>query len=102
MRPDKAETGVQWCKTVFVSLAAIDSVNNFGGLAFVRGFSDGMSQTESTAWVRGDCYPRHIDVVTRFPVFGNSLVASVDHCSGRVYLSVGLIFPEDRYLKTIY
>ena len=87
---------------MFVSLAVINSVNNFGGLAFVRGFSEGMSHTESTAWVRGDCYPRHVEVVTRSPLFGNSMAAFVDQWRGRAYLSVGLIFPEDRYLKTIY
>ncbi|XP_074622410.1 uncharacterized protein LOC141880775 [Acropora palmata] len=74
----------------------IDSVNNFGGLAFVRGFSEGMSHTESTAWVRGDCYPRHVVVVTRSPLFGNSMAALVDQWRGRAYLSIGLIFPEDR------
>ncbi|XP_067022083.1 uncharacterized protein [Acropora muricata] len=74
----------------------INSVNNFGGLAFVRGFSEGMSHTESTAWVRGDCYPRHVEVVTRSPLFGNSMAAFVDQWRGRAYLSVGLIFPEDR------
>jgi len=79
----------------------IDSVNNFEGLAFVRGFSEGISHTESTAWVRGDCYPRHVEVVTRFPVSGNSMAALVDQWKGRAYLSIGLIFPEDRYLKTI-
>ena len=102
MRPNKAETAVQWCNTVFVSLAAIDSVNNFGGLAFVGGFSEGMSRTESTAWVRGDCFPRHVEVVTKFPVSGNSMAAFVDQWRGRAYLSIGLIFPEDRYLKSTY
>ena len=87
---------------MFVSLAAIDSVNNFGGLAFVRGFSEGISHTESTAWVRGDCYPRHVEVVTRFPVSGNSMAVVVDQWRGRVNLSIGLIDPEDRYVKTIY
>ena len=102
MRPNKAEAAVQWCKTVSVSLAAIDSVNNFGSLAFVRGFSGGMSHTESTAWVRGDCHPRHVEVVTKFPVSGNSMAALVDQWRGRAYLSIGLIFPEDRYLKSTY
>ncbi|XP_067020800.1 uncharacterized protein [Acropora muricata] len=74
----------------------IDSVHNFGGLAFVRGFSEGISYTESTAWVRGDCYPRHVEVVTRFPLFGNSMVALVDQWRGRACLNIGLIFPEDR------
>ncbi|XP_067022084.1 uncharacterized protein [Acropora muricata] len=55
-----------------------------------------MSHTESTAWVRGDCYPRHVEVVTRSPLFGNSMAAFVDQWRGRAYLSVGLIFPEDR------
>ena len=87
---------------MFVSLAVIDSVDNFEGLAFVRGFSEGISHTESTAWVRGDCYPRHVEVVTRFPVSGNSMAAFVDQWRGRAYLSIGLIFPEDRYVKTTY
>ncbi|XP_044178990.1 uncharacterized protein LOC114974816 [Acropora millepora] len=75
---------------------AIDSFNNFGGLAFVRGFREGISRTESIAWVRGDYYPRHVEVVTKFPVSGNSMAAFVDQWRGRAYLSIGLIFPEDR------
>ena len=102
MWPNKAETTVQWCKTVFVSLAVTDSVNNFGGLAFVGGFSEGISHTESTAWVRGDWYPRHVEAVTKFPVSGNSMAAFVDQWRGRAYLNIGLIFPEDRYLKSTY
>jgi len=29
------------------------------------------------------------------------MAALVDQWKGRAYLSIGLIFPEDRYLKTI-
>ena len=98
----KTETAIQQCKTVFISLAVTDSVNNVGGRAFVRGFSEGFSHTESTAWVRGDCFPPYVEVVTKFPVSGNSMVAFVNQWRGRASLSIGLIFPEDRYLKTIY
>ncbi|XP_074622862.1 uncharacterized protein LOC141881089 isoform X3 [Acropora palmata] len=76
--------------------AVTDSVNNVGSLAFVRGFSQGFSHTESTAWVRGDCFPSYVEVVTKFPVSGNSMVAFVNQWRGRASLSIGLIFPEDR------
>lgn len=87
---------------MFVSLAVTDSVNNVGGLAFVQGFRQGFSQAESTAMVRGDCFPPYVEVVTKFPVSGNSMVAFVNQWRGRASLSIGLIFPENRYLKTIY
>ena len=87
---------------MFVFLAEGDSINNFGGLAFVRGFREGMSHTESTAWVRGDCNPRYVEVVTRSPVSHNSMVASVDKCEGRAHLCIGIIVPENRYLNNVH
>ena len=105
MRPNKTETAIQRCKTVFFSLAANDSVNNFGGFTFARGCPECVFESiekKSTAWVRGDCYPRYVEVVTRFPVSGNSMAVVVDQWRGRVNLSIGLIDPEDRYVKTIY
>ncbi|XP_015748694.1 PREDICTED: uncharacterized protein LOC107328482 [Acropora digitifera] len=99
MRPNKAETAVQWCKTVFVSLAAIDSVNNLGVLEFVRGCCEGVFEgirTESKARVRGHFVPRYVEVVTRSPVSDNSMTVYVEKRTGRVHLSIALICPEDR------
>ena len=87
---------------MFVFLAVTDSANNCGGLALVRGLSEGVSHTGSTVRVRGDWYPSHVEVFTRFPVLNNSMVAVVDKCIGSADLSIGVIVAEDRYVINIH
>ena len=77
-------------------------MNNFGGLAFVRGHSEGVSPTGSTAWARGKRHRRFVQAVTRFPVLNNSMVVLVPKCKGSANLSIGVIVAEDRYLNNVH
>ena len=77
-------------------------MNNFGGLAFVRGYSEGVSHTGSTVWARGKRHLPYVEAVTRFPVLNNSMDVLIDKCEGSANLSIGVIVAEDRYLNNVH